>query len=1222
MMIAPRPSFFPPCSKPGLPAWIQGRRRKALLPPAAAFIALFAFATSDAPAAEVPAPKSAAFEARSGPRGATLFATLPASETGIFAPNPYDDPRMWGQRYREFNLGAIGTGIAIGDYDGDGRPDIFVVSKTGPNRLFRNLGHFRFEDVSAAAGIEGPLGDWKAGATFVDIDNDGRLDLYVCRFAAPNLLYVNQGDGTFKEEALARGLAVVDASDQPAFADYDRDGFLDLYLQTNVLNGEAHPNGQRDFLFHNDGTGHFTDVTDRAGISGESQGHSAIWWDYNEDGWPDIYVANDFKDPDVLYRNNGDGTFSNVLSWVLPHTPESSMGADLGDINNDGHIDFMVADMAATTRAKDHRGMARLRAGMPDTDAKPNAATQYMRNAVYLNLGVDRMMEVAFLTGLAATDWTWSVRLEDLDNDGLLDLHITNGMVRELHSADLLNRVLPIENLTQRTLAMKATPELEEHNMAFRNLGDLRFENVSSAWGLDHLGVKFAAAFGDLDGDGDLDLVFANYNGNVTVCRNDSDTGHRVDFDLRGHASNHFGIGTLVSVETSAGTQVRPLLLSRGYMSSSEPMVHFGLGNLDTVRRVTIRWPSGIVQTLENLPGDRRYTIEEPVLPSPARPAPPGRDSAPAGQFVDVTTAENLNIVAREKPFNELTRQPLLSRRLNRGGPPAAVADVDGDGIEDLAMGGTYGEPGRYFSNLGGGSFLPYGSGTFSATGTVSDGALLFFDLDGDGDDDLLVTRSGDAKATDDPAYQPGILLNDGHGHFEAAPPGTLPSLPLSLATAAAADFDRDGRLDVFLGGRLIPGQYPATPRSALLRNEGGKLIDVTESLAPALRQAGLVTAAVWSDIDGDGFPDLVVTLEWGGVKLFHNDQGRAFSDQSDAQGFATAGTGWWSSVVSADFNGDGRPDFALGNVGLNTPYRASPEHPALLLFGDIEGNGRSRLIEAQYEGDSLYPVRGLPELAKAMPFLARKFLSYNSYAEAPLEKVFSAEQLARTQKLGATNFQSGVLLSQAGGGYRFSPFPRLLQAAPIYGMAAGDFDGDGRTDLAVVGNTFDPLPEISRFDGGIGALLRGDGAGNFDFVSPAESGFIVLGDAKALVALDYDNDGWADFFITRNNDRTLALHNRGRAGRNAFSIALQGPAGNPHAVGAVVSVALSDGRTMSATVTAGSSYRSQSSPTLFFGFLDGNLPQTIKVRWPDGRTSTHPWIPEVRRLVLSPPRQ
>lgn len=1161
------------------------------------------------------------FAARSGPRGATLFATLPAEETGIVAVNAYDDPQMWWQHYREFTLGAIGTGIAIGDYDGDGRPDIFVVCKTHENHLFHNLGGFKFEDVTFKAGVAGPLGAWKQGATWADVNNDGRLDLYVCRFGAPNLLYINQGDGTFKEEAGPRGLAVVDASGQAAFADYDRDGFLDLYLQTNVLDGEAHPNGQRDYLFHNKGDGTFTDVTDRAHIAGETQGHSATWWDYNEDGWPDLYLANDFKDPDTLYRNNGDGTFTNVLSWVVPHTPHSSMGADLGDVNNDGHLDLLVADMAATSRYKDHRGMAKVRAGLPETDSKPEAAPQYMRNALFLGTGTAHVREAAFLSGLDATDWTWTVRLEDLDNDGWIDPFFTNGMVRELHGVDLLSRLLPIENMTERMRLMKATPPLAEHNLVFRNQGDLHFENVSAAWGLDHFGVSFGAALGDLDGDGDLDLVFANYDGNVTVCRNDADTGHRVIFDLHGTVSNRFGIGAMVRLETSAGTQVRSLLLARGYLSSSEPMAHFGLGAVDTIKRVTVEWPSGAKQTFENLPADRRYSLTEPASKMEPPVRPPAHDAEPKGQFVDVTAPRNLALMVKERPFNEFTRQPLLPIRLNRAGPSAAVVDLDGDGEEDLCVGGPMGDVARFFSNLGDGNFLPFSSSIFSDATSTADASLLFFDVDGDGDNDLLQVKGGDAKEAGNAAYLARLFLNDGHGQFTSAPADALPALSISASAAVAADFNRDGKLDVFIGGRLVPGKYPETPDSVLLENQGGHLVDVTDTLAPGLRHVGMVTSALWSDVDGDGWMDLVLTLDWGTVKYFHNEQARGLVDRSDAAGFSAAGSGWWNSVASADFNGDGRPDFVVGNLGLNTRYRSSPEHPAVLFSGAFDPSGRTQLIEAHYEGDHLYPVRGLPQLGAALPSIGRKFTTFDAYAKATLDQVLPAEQLAAAQRLTATEFRSGVFLSQADGTYTFKALPRLAQISPVFGLAAGDFDGDGLADVCLVQNSYAPIPEVSRFDGGFGLILRGDGQGNLTAVDVTETAFIVTGDAKALVVTDFDRDGWPDFFVTRNHGRTLALRNQGIGGHHSFAVALRGVPGNPTAVGARVTVTLTDGKTQTMEVQTGAGYLSQSTASLFFGFIDRNLPKTITARWPDGRTSTHPWQPELKKIILSPPQ-
>ncbi len=1154
--------------------------------------------------------------ARSGPRGATLFATLPPEQTGIKVFNAYDDPKMWWDYYREFTLGCIGSGLAIGDYDCDGRPDVYIVTKTGPNRLFRNRGDFKFEDVSVAAGVEGPLGAWKQGAAFADVNNDGRLDLYVCRFGAPNLLYLNQGDGTFREEAAARGLALSDACGVAAFCDYDRDGWLDVYIQTNVLDAERHPNGQRDRLYRNNRDGTFAEVTDAAGITGETQGHSATWWDYDEDGWPDLYVANDFKDPDTLYRNNRDGTFANVLSRVVPHTPHSSMGADLGDVNNDGHLDLLIADMAATTRYKDHRGMAKLRGGLTDNEQRPEAAPQLMRNALLLNTGAGVMLEGACLAGLDATDWTWTVLLEDLDNDGRVDAYFTNGMVRELHGTDLVKRVVSFERMADRVKITKASPPLAQSNLAFHNRGDLRFEETGASWGLDHTGIGFGAAFGDLDGDGDLDLIFTSLDGEVTVCRNDSADGHSVMLDLRGTVSNRFGVGATVRLETSAGPQVRTLTLARGYLSTSEPVIHFGLGDSATISRVTVEWPGGAVQSFTGLAADRRYTITEPATPAALAPPP-----LPAGQFTEAGKSLQLNVANRERPLDELGWQPLLPFRMNRPGPPAAFADIDGDGEDDLVIGGVAGESGQLLSNLGGGQFLAYGGSVFRDAVAVADGPILALDADVDGDLDLLITKAGVAAPADAPAYQPRLVLNTGRGRFAPAQADAVPALPVSVGAAAAADFEHSGRPGVFLGGRVVPGRWPQAPRSALLAWREGRLVDVTMEMAPMLATRGMVTAALWSDVDVDGWPDLLVAYEWGPVACYRNAAGKGFEEVSEKSGFAAAGTGWWRSIAAADFNGDGRPDYAVGNAGLNTPYRATPSEPAVLYAGVVLDGSAPQLVEAMAEGGRWYPRRDRDALLKVFPSLAARFPAAEPYARASLEEVFPPAVLGAATRYAATELRSGIFLSQADGTHRFVPFPRLAQIAPIAGLAAGDFDGDGRADLMAVGNSYAPYPGIGRFDGGVGWLLRGDGRGGLTPVPANESGFVVRHDAKALAVADLNQDGWPDLFVTRNNAVALAFLNRGVSGRHSFGVGLRGASGNPTAVGARLTLRLADGSSQTAEIAAGSGCFTQSSATVFFGYPDSAAPERLGIRWPDGRESEHVFAaPPPKFLRLSAP--
>ncbi len=1040
------------------------------------------------------------------PKGENLFQVMPPAETGVTVGNVYNDPRMWGDRFRELTLGAVETGVAVADFSGSGLLDIFVVSRNGPCALYRQTSPFKFVNVAAAAGVDctnhGPGS--VVSATVVDINQDGMPDLYVCRFDAPNLLFVNNGDGTFTEKAKEYGLDVKDASVEATFADYDGDGYLDMFLLTNVLDFSKSPQGRRNYLFHNNGDGTFTDVSKKAGVWGLSQGHTALWFDANQDGWPDLYIANDFETPDRFYMNNGDGTFTDMVDEKLPHVTYFSMAGDSGDLNNDGLIDFMVVDMRDHTHAGFMTGLEEQGRGLWEMERVPELIPQYMWNSVYINTGTDRYQEVSHLIGVDATGWTWAARMADLDCSGRLDLFFVGGMIRDFTNPDLVDKQNVAPNVNARGAVWKNSPVRKEHTLAYKNLGDLKFEDVGAKWGLDHVGVSFGAALVDLDGRGVLDVVYNNYEGPPTIIRNNTTEGHRVEFKLAGKAPNRDAIGAEIRIETASGIQVRQIYTERGVVASEPATAHFGLGNDTTISKVTIHWPNGQVQVLEDLPADKLLTIRQPELaPGETARRPPAHinhPADPAALFAEQGHARGLDFVDAPLPTDEFSRQRLLPRRLGMSGPALAVADVNGDGIADVFVSGTGGQAGVLFLGQPDGSFKAAPGQPWAAEKDADFTSAVFLDARSTGHPDLLLTGGGVRHERGDTAFASRLYLNDGHGGFTAAPDGAVPATGESSCVVAAADFERTGMPGIFVGGRVVPGHWPATPRSFLFRNHDGKFIDVTDELAPGLRNIGMVTAAVWADVDHDGRQDLVLATEWGPIVYFHNN-GHGFDNWTEKAGLSKR-TGWWSALAVADLNGDGRLDIIAGNVGLNTKYHASAAEPTVLYAGDLDGSGRDQLIEAQYEGGKLYPVRGRSKLAYVYPWIPRKFPSYEAYAHATVSDIFPADRLAKATRLEANELASGVYYQKANGTFEFKPLPSYAQVSPINGILVRDLTGQGLLDVYCVGNNYGPEPSTGRFDGGVGLLLKGDGHGGLTPIPAWRSGLVAGGDARNVVAV------------------------------------------------------------------------------------------------------------------------
>ncbi len=1076
----------------------------------------------------------------------TLFQKISSDQSGIH----FNNLIVENDSINPMDLTNIynGGGVGIGDFDRDGRPDIYFAGNLVSNKLYLNRGDFKFEDITDKAGVGGQ-GEWCRGVAVVDINNDGWPDIYVCATILNdpnrrrNLLYINQGldkDGIphFMEMAREYGLGDTLYSTMAEFFDYDKDGDLDMYLVVNdipphtnaayfrpiVTDGSFRSTGHLYRNDWNDSLKHpvFHDVSKEAGITIEGYGHDATIADVNGDGWPDIYVSNDFVGNDILYINNHDGTFTDKLRSYFKHTSANSMGQDIEDMNNDGLPDFVVMDMDPPDNYRKKMFMAPNNYRYYQQTESFGYEYQYPRNTLQLNQGVrvgagdttgdPVFSDISYYAGIEATDWSWTPMVADFDNDGYRDIIATNGYPRDVNDHDFIMFRNEASQLASKQRILDQIPRVKIHSFAFRNNHDLTFSDASEDWGLMTPGYSNGAAYADLDGDGDLDLVVNNIDDEAHIYRNmsmehDPAGQHCLNVSFVGDTLNKGGFGARVELHYGAGQQqVYENTPYRGYLSTIQDIAHFGLGSVAVVDTVLVKWPDGKMQQWLRVPANQVLTADHRNAKTPysvVRPA-----IAADAVFRDITDSIGLHFKQEQRDYIDFNIQKMLPHKFSQYGPSIAVGDVDGNGLDDMVVGGAEGHSARLMLQQPDGRFVQKVLRTDTTNKPTDDLQVLLFDADGDGDLDLYIAAGGYAEHSNSPAYRDRLYINDGKGNF------TWDSLALpenftSKFCVRAADYNHDGKLDLFISGRVDPEHYPRAVSSFIYRNDSHdgkvKFTDVTATAAPDLQHIGMVCDAIWTDFDNDGWPDLVLAGEWMPVTFLKNEKG-VFKNVTASTGIGDH-KGWWNSIVSGDFDQDGRTDYIVGNLGMNSFYRADADHPVRVYGGDFDNNGIYDMIPSLYLPDQKgkleeFPAESRDDLLKQITAMRKKFPDYKSYAVATMDKVLTPEERKKALVVEANDFRSVLLRNEGNGQFSIHPLPMAAQLSVINGMVVDDFDGDGQLDVLLSGNDFGVEPVVGRSDALNGLLLKGDGKGGFQPLAIDQSGIYLPGDQKALVKL------------------------------------------------------------------------------------------------------------------------